>query len=150
MVEIPTQVKDNQISDIIKSEILESDYINHKTTCHGNTSSLLQNQVTASDILFADYEGTIKQEIKQENEIKDDLNPSDFMSTEFCENIIENGVNSFKVDLEADSNDFKNKDTLEIKQEIEEIEDIQKYTIFEEKWSDFVAESHFIVNIKGR
>ena len=63
MVEIPTQVKDNQISDIIKSEILESDYINQKTTCHGDTSSLLQNQVTASDILFADYEGTIKQEI---------------------------------------------------------------------------------------
>ena len=101
MVELPTQVTDNQISDdIIKSETseseensaqkemsdttsynpylcvqcwnsfsIESDYINHKTTCHGNTSSL-QNQVTAStshNLQFVDCGETIKEEIKEEN-----------------------------------------------------------------------------------
>ena len=100
MIELPTQVTDNQISDIIKSETseseensaqkemsdttsynpylcvqcwnsfsIESDYINHKTTCHGNTSSL-QNQVTAStshNLQFVDCGETIKEEIKEEN-----------------------------------------------------------------------------------
>ena len=49
---------------------LESDYINHKTTCHGNTS-LLQNQITAltSQIStqFVDCGPTIKEEMKEEN-----------------------------------------------------------------------------------
>ena len=101
MVELPTQVADNQITENIKSETseseenlaqkemsgttsynpylcvqcwnsfsLESDYINHKTTCHGNTSSL-QNQVTAStsqiSTQFVDCGPTIKEEIKEEN-----------------------------------------------------------------------------------
>ena len=98
MVELPTQVIDNQISDIIKIETsesqensehqemsaslsynpylcvqcwnsfsIESDYINHKTICHGNTS-LLQNQITASTsqnlTQFVDCGETIKEEIK--------------------------------------------------------------------------------------
>ena len=49
---------------------IESDYINHKTTCHGNTSSL-QNQVTAStshNLQFVDCGETIKEEIKEEVE----------------------------------------------------------------------------------
>ena len=49
---------------------VESDYINHKTTCHGNTSSL-QNQVTASTSQnltpFVDCGPEIKEEIKEEN-----------------------------------------------------------------------------------
>ena len=100
-VELPTQVTDNQISDIIKIETsesqensehqemsaslsynpylcvqcwnffsIESDYINHKTICHGNTS-LLQNQITASTsqnlTQFVDCGETIKEEIKEEN-----------------------------------------------------------------------------------
>ena len=49
---------------------IKSDYINHKTTCHGNTSSL-QNQVTAStsnNLKFVDFGETIKEEIKEEVE----------------------------------------------------------------------------------
>ena len=49
---------------------VESDYINHKTTCHGNTSSL-HNQITASTsqnlTQFVDCGETIKEEIKEEN-----------------------------------------------------------------------------------
>ena len=47
---------------------VESDYINHKTTCHGNTSSL-HNQITASTsqnlTQFVDCGETIKEEIKK-------------------------------------------------------------------------------------
>ena len=49
---------------------VESDHIHHKTTCHGNTSSL-HNQITASTsqnlTQFVDCGETIKEEIKEEN-----------------------------------------------------------------------------------
>jgi len=117
IVDLPKQEKVNQISDTMKNETyeshnatraynpylcvqcwksfsIESDFINHKTTCQGNTSSL-QNQVTAStshNLQFVDCGETIKEEIKEEeSEDEFELDPSQFVKSEFSEDFVKNG-----------------------------------------------------------
>jgi len=96
--------------------------MHHKKTCTGQSSS--QTSVTSlnSEIQFVDCDGKmIKQEIKQE----DELNPLDYVSSEFCENIADSCENSLKSELEAESIDCKETIKLEIKKEMQESEDVR-------------------------
>jgi len=113
---------------------IESDFINHKTTCHGNTSSL-HNQDTAStsQINFDDCGETIKQEIKEE--VEDDFDPSDFMATEFCEDIVEEDCEiSLEPEVKAESIDGKETIKLEI-QETKDLKDPLSIDIEDESFA---------------
>ena len=97
----------------------------HKKRCTVQ-SSLQQNvNPSTSEVQFVDCNETIKQEIKQEIEDEDEMNPLDFMSTEFCDDIAESGEISLKSEIEAESIESKETIKLEIKQEIQETEDLQ-------------------------
>ena len=116
-----------------KSFSIESDFINHKTTCHGKESSL-QNQITepASEIQFVDCRETIKQEIKEEEiEMEDEFNPLDFMSSEFCEDVGEGGETSLKSEFKTESIDCEETVKLEIKQETHDGENLPDPTIIQ-------------------
>ena len=66
-----------------------------------------------------------KQHIKEEGESEDEINPLDFMSSEFCEDFVESGGTSVESEPQAESNDCKETIKLEIKQEIRETKDLQ-------------------------
>ena len=106
----------------------ESDFINHKTSCHGNTSLLNQDIASSSQIQFVDCGETIKQEIKEETETEVEMKTLEDVLTvksEICEDIVESDEISLESEYEAKSIDCKETIKLEIKQEIQETEDLQ-------------------------
>jgi len=95
----------------------------HKLKCKGKSQ---QNEtVSTSEIQFVDYGETIKEEIKEESESEDEINPSDYLKSEFCEDInFENCEIITKSEHEAESIDCEETIKGEIKQEIQETEDM--------------------------
>jgi len=89
---------------------IESDFINHKITCHGNTSSL-------QNLEFVDCGETMKQEIKEECETEHEVNPLHFVKSELCEAKIESCEVNLETELQDRLIDSKGTIKLEIKQE---------------------------------
>merc|ERR1711922_82220 len=121
----------------------------HKKRCNGQSSSE-QTNITAStsEIEFVDCGETIKLEIKEENETEDEMNPLDdplTVKSEHCEDIdVESGENSLESELEDESVDCKETIKLEIKQEIQDTEDVQdplstEYPIFDDIGDEHIA-----------
>ena len=95
----------------------------HKKTCVGQSSSQQNISASTSEIEFVDCGETIKLEIKEENETDDEMKTLEdplTIKTEHCEDIF--GVES---ELKAESIDRNKAIKLEIKQKIQEAEDIQ-------------------------
>ena len=92
----------------------------------GQSSSQQNITASTSEIEFVDCGEMIKQEIKEETEdemksLEDQLT----VKSERCENIVESGEISLELELEAESIDCKEIIKLEIKQEMQETEDLQ-------------------------
>ena len=103
----------------------------HKRKCAGQSSS----QITAltSNIEFVDCGESIELEIKEESETEDEINPLEdtlIVKSEPCEDIdVESGEISLESELEGETIDCKETIRLEIKQEIQETEEL-KYPLF--------------------
>ena len=108
-----------------KSYKSRSRIIEHERKCTGQSSSLENETVSISEIQFVDYGETIKQEIKEENEIEDDFNPLDYLKSEHAEDIVESGEISLESEIEAESINCKETIKLEIKREVQKTEDLQ-------------------------
>ena len=75
--------------------------------CTGQSSAQQNINASTSVIQFVDWSETMKLEIKEETEIEDEMNPLDFMSTEFCDDVVENDEISSESELDAESIDCK-------------------------------------------
>ena len=100
----------------------------HEKKCKGQI--LLQQNETAStsEIQFVDCGETIKQEIKEESDTADEINTLDdplTVNSEHCQDIVVSSEISLESELEAESIDCKETIKLEVKQEIQETEDLQ-------------------------
>jgi len=102
--------------DCGKSFTRSSKLKNHKTKCKGK---LLHDSTLA--IQFSDFGDLIKQEIKAECETKDEINPLDFLSSEFYEDNGKSSKTKSELNFCAESNNCKET----IKQEIHENEDFK-------------------------
>ena len=103
-----------------KSYKSRSRIIEHERKCTGQSSSLENETNSIPEIQFVDCGETIKQEIKEE--IEDDFDPSDFMSTEFCEDIVEeDGEINLEPEVKAES--FDGKETMKL--ELQETKDLK-------------------------
>merc|ERR1719419_449573 len=99
----------------------------HKKTCKGQSSSQQNITASTSEIQFVDCGETIKLEIKEESEAEDEMNPLEdplTVKSEHCEDIVESCEISLESEPEAESRDCKETIKLEIKQEIQETEDL--------------------------
>ena len=101
----------NQISDIVKNETSES-----QETVASTSQNLTQ---------FVDCGETIKTEIKEESDTADEINNLDDPLTVNCQDIVVSSEISLESEVEAESIDCKETIKLEIKQEIQETEDLQ-------------------------
>merc|ERR1719466_349740 len=70
-----------------KSYKQSGDLNRHKKKCHRQSSSQQNETVSTSAIQILDCGETIKQEIKEESEVEDEINPLNFMISELCEDI---------------------------------------------------------------
>ena len=100
----------------------------HKKKCVGQSSS--QHKITAltSNIEFVDCGETIKLEVKEESESEDEINLLEdplIVKSEHCEEVVESGEISLESELEAEPSDCKETIKFEMKQEIQETEDLQ-------------------------
>ena len=87
----------------------------HEKRCKGQASSKQNDSASTSDIQFIDCGQPIKEEIKEESETEDEMNFVDDPLTVKNENCDE---------LKTESVDYKETIKLEVKQEIQEIEDV--------------------------
>ena len=106
-----------------------SSHVNrHKKKCMGQSSSQQNETASTSEIQFVDCGETIKQEIKEESDTADEINTLDdplTVNSEHCQDIVVSSEISLESELEAESIDCKETIKLEIKQEIQETEDLQ-------------------------
>merc|ERR1712200_185475 len=110
---------------------VQSNCNRHKKKCKEQT--LQQNDsATTSGIQFVDCSETIKQEVKEERESEDEINPLDYVQSEFCEDIDENGEISLESELQVESIDCKETIKLEIKHEIQETTEDLEDPLFNE------------------
>ena len=119
----------------------------HKKKCEGQSSSQQNITASTSEIQFVDCGETIKLEIKEESETEDEMNPLEdplTVKSEHCEDIdVESGEISLESELEAESIDCKETIKLEIKQEIQETEDLQDPISTEDLISTNVEDQSF-------
>ena len=112
-----------------KSFTRRSTLSDHRKKCVGQSSSQQNITASTSEIEFVDCGETIKLEIKEENETEDEMNTLEdplTVKSEHCEDIdVESGEISLESELEAESIDCKETIKVEIKQEIQETEDLQ-------------------------
>jgi len=119
----------------------------HKKKCTGQSSSQQNISASISEFQVLDCGETIKQEIKEESEIGDEINPYDYMSTEFCDNDVKSDKIDIKSELETESIDCKETIKLEIKKEIQEAEDVQYPMLREDPISTDIEEA-FVVKLE--
>ena len=100
----------------------------HKKKCIGQSASQQNETASTSEIQFVDCGETIKQEIKEESDTADEINTLDdplTVNSEHCQDIVVSSEISLESELEAESIDCKETIKLEIKQEMQETEDLQ-------------------------
>jgi len=103
-------------------------HTSNKKRCLGQSLSQQNTTSSTSEIKFVDCGETIKLEIKEENEIDDEMNAlADPLTvkSEHREDIIESGESRLESELTAKSIDCKETTNVEIKHEIQETEDLQ-------------------------
>merc|ERR1719186_430861 len=109
-----------------KSFTSSSNVNRHRLKCKGKSQ---QNEtVSTSEIQFVDCKETIKEEIKEESDTADEINTVDdalTVNSEHCQDIVVSSEISLESEVEAESIDCKKTIKLEIKQEIQETEDLQ-------------------------
>ena len=105
-------------------------YVYHKTTCHASTPSL-QNLAVASTsgIQLLDCGDEIKQEIKEEGDTEIEINPFYATLSVKSEDVAETRLES---ELEDKSIDCKETIKLDIKEELQETEDLKDSFFIEE------------------
>ena len=99
----------------------------HKKKCNGQWSSQQNETTSTSEIEFVDCGVTIKQGIKDESDIGDEVNTLYdplIVNSEHCQDIVSSEI-SLESELEAESIVCKETIKLEIKQELQETEDLQ-------------------------
>ena len=107
--------------DICGNSYTRSSNLNrHKKKCIGQSASQQNETGSTSEIQFVDCGETINQEIKEESEVEDEINPLNFMISELCEDI--DGDENIEIKQEIDDSTESGDLSLESAHEAESIE----------------------------